>query len=103
MKNGVGTSVCRARGYTSWINYYNTHARRVTTCSVYGCTNTDLVGAHVLTRQTENQYCIIAMCRGCNNPNNTGWLTINANRQVVTVTEEVAASNKFCQRECSIL
>ena len=94
VKNGVGTTGCRPKGYGSWIDYYKQHAGTVPNCSIYGCTNTNLVGGHVLTRQTGKIYCILAICNGCNSLN--GLMRINANRRVVTVTNQVA-DNTECQ------
>ena len=60
--NGVDTSGCKPRGYGSWLKYYKQHAGEVNTCSVFRCTRTDLVGAHVSTRET-HLFCIIPLCR----------------------------------------
>ena len=98
MKNGVGTSVCGPGRYGSWINYYNTHAGAVKTCSVSGCTKTKLVGAHVITKDTGDQYCIITICHQHNHPSRAGWMRINKGREVVTVTEDVA-NDIACRRQ----
>ena len=71
MLNGVGTARCQ-NGGSSWINYYEQHAEIVDTCSVSDCTRTDIVGAHVLTRETGTQLCIIPLCRGHNHPSMQG-------------------------------
>ena len=93
--NGVDTSGCKPRGYGSWLKYYKQHAGEVNTCSVFRCTRTDLVGAHVSTRET-HLFCIIPLCRRHNHPGRTGVLTINKNRYVVTVTKQVS-DNAECQ------
>ena len=93
--NGVGTSGCKPRRYDSWLDYYKQHAGEVNNCSVFRCTRTDLVGAHVLTRET-HLFCIIPLCRGHNHPDQKMELRINENRYVVTVTEQVS-DNAECQ------
>ena len=53
----------------SWLDHWKKFARiTLNTCSVQGCTGTDLVGGHVLKESTSDQsWYIVPLCVDCNN------------------------------------
>jgi hypothetical protein len=69
VKNVVGSSRWPApSGYSSWLDYWEKKSgKRVSICGVVGCSNTDLVGAHVKkVNSTDEKYYITPICRSCN-------------------------------------
>jgi len=69
VKNVNGSSRFSApSGYDSWLDYWEkTASDKKRTCGADGCSNTDLVGAHVQkVNNSDRDYYITPICRECN-------------------------------------
>lgn len=56
-------------GYSSWLEYWEVQTgRTASVCGAYGCSNEDLVGAHVQkSDSSDNKWYVTPLCRSCNN------------------------------------
>lgn len=57
------------KGYSSWLEYWEKQTKSSKLiCGVSGCSNRDLVGAHVQKfERTDKSYYIAPICKVCNN------------------------------------
>lgn len=55
-------------GYNSWLDYWEKQTgKTVSICGVRGCSDSDLVGGHVMkVNSTDKHYYITPICRSCN-------------------------------------
>ena len=56
-------------GYSSWLEYWEDQTgKTASVCGAYGCSNKDLVGAHVQKADnSDNKWYVTPLCRSCNN------------------------------------
>lgn len=69
VKNVNGTSRFPVpSGYNSWLDYWEKQTgKTVSICGVRGCSDSDLVGGHVMkVNSTDKHYYITPICRSCN-------------------------------------
>lgn len=69
VKNIIGSSRFPApKGYSTWLDYWEHQTgKKVSICGVFGCSKTDLVGAHVQkVNGTDKSWYITPICRSCN-------------------------------------
>lgn len=69
VKNVNGTDRFSApTGYNSWLEYWEKQTgQRKSICGASGCSNGDLVGAHVQkANSTDKSFYITPLCRSCN-------------------------------------
>lgn len=69
VKNVNGTSRFPVpSGYDSWLDYWEKQTgKTVSICGVRGCSDSDLVGGHVMkVNSTDKHYYITPICRSCN-------------------------------------
>lgn len=69
VKNVNGSSRWPApSGYSSWLDYWEKKSgKTVSICGASGCSNKDLVGAHVQkANSTDKKYYITPICHSCN-------------------------------------
>lgn len=69
VKNVIGSSRFSApTGYSSWLEYWEKQTGKSTTiCGASGCSNKNLVGAHVIkANSTDKSYYITPLCSSCN-------------------------------------
>jgi uncharacterized protein YwlG (UPF0340 family) len=76
IKNVTGTAGKECPSCDTWLDHWKKHSRQdATVCGVLGCSNTDVVGAHV--RKVDNYdfaVYIYPLCNGCNQA--TGVLSV---------------------------
>lgn len=76
VRNVSGTTD-RARNIGgSWLEYYKRKSGKIHHyCAAYGCTNTDLVGGHVVKAESyDKSWYIIPICKHHNSPGKEFWV-----------------------------
>ena len=88
IQNIRGTRDCLPQGYSSWKEFYRSHATAwPRSCRVYGCGDNAYGGAHVAVYGEEGVF-IVPMCRRHNSAYNDDVLPVNEGTIAVAVSED---------------